>query len=274
MSLEEQVEKCKKIHDTLAEYWNWAYYNTPHSKCSWLLSEYVKRLKPDVEYRAPIMVREIEELLEQHRDDVFSILDVGCGVGGFLQRALSTLSEKYPQVEFKATGIDISSEMIDYALKNLHDLDVELICDSITDPDLKFKNEPFDAAILMATLSFYDDENAKEILCAIHGKLKRDGCLVVMDFARSYRWGGFNLFSKPLQKLTDMFFSHLIGESVHFTNRTEEQLKSLLNGTGFEVTRSYMSEKRSKLKGMLVIAAKKETTKQELPMELVVSTHA
>lgn len=235
------------------------------------MSEYVKQLKPDVERRVPVVIQEIEKLLEQCPDDSFSILDVGCGVGGFIHRAISSLPEKYPNIKLRASGIDISSEMIEYATKNLRGLDVELICDSITNPDLKFKNEPFDVAILMVTLSFYNDENAKELLRSIHDKLKRDGSLLAMDFAWSYKWAGLKLFSKPLHKLADMLFSHLIGEPFHFNNRTEDHLKALLNDSGFEVTRSYLSEKRSKMKGMLVIAARKETQKQELPRELVVS---
>ena len=270
LSLEEQVEKCQKIHDTLAEYWNWAYYNTPHGGCSWLLSEYVKQLKPDVERRGPIIIQELEEFVEQHRVNPFNILDVGCGVGGFIHKALSRLSEKHPETEIKATGIDISSKMIESALKNLRGLNVELVCDSITKRDLKLKNEPFDVAILMVTLSFYNDESAREILSAIHNKLKKDGCLMVMDFAWSYRWGSVRLFSKPLQKVTDMFFSHLIGESFHFENRAEDQLKALLNDAGFDVTKSYLSEKKSKFKGMLVIVARRETEMQELPAELEV----
>jgi len=257
LSSEEQTEKCSKIHDVLAEYWNWAYYDTPHSECSWLLAEYVKKLKPDVEHRVPPVIREIEELLEQARDNPFSILDVGCGVGGFIDRTISSLCEKYPNVQIKATGIDVSNEMIGYASENLHELDVELVCDNITNRYLKFKNEPFDVAVLMVTLSFYNDENAKEVLCAIHDRLKRDGHLVVMDFAWSYKWGNFTLFKKPLQKLTNMFFSHLIGEPFRFTNRTEDHLKALLSDTNFEVTKSYLSEKKSKMKGMLVIVAKK-----------------
>ena len=55
MSFDEQAEKCKKIHDSLAEFWNWAYYNTSHRDCSWLLAEYVKKLKPDVENRVPVL---------------------------------------------------------------------------------------------------------------------------------------------------------------------------------------------------------------------------
>jgi SAM-dependent methyltransferase len=264
LSLEEQTEKCQKIHDILAEYWNWAYYNTPHSECSWLTLEYVKQLKPDIERRVPVVIQELEQLLELQRGDSFSILDVGCGVGGFIQRALSTLSSKYPTIEFEATGIDMSSEMIDYASKNLHNLNVELVCDSITNRDLKFKNEPFDAAVMMVTLSFYNDENAKDVVCAIHDKLKRDGCLVLMDFAWTYKWQGAKLFSKPLQKVTDMFFSHLIGESFHFNTRTEDHLKVLLNDAGFETTKCYLSEKASMMRGMLVIDAKKQDSKMDL----------
>ena len=272
MSLEEQAEKCQKIHDTLAEYWNWAYYNTAHSDSSFLLAEYVKQLKPDVERRVPIVIEELEEILKEHRGNCFSILDVGCGVGGFIHKAMSRLSEKHPKIAFKATGIDISRKMIECALKNLRDLDVELICDNITKPDLKFKNEPFDVAILMVTLSFYNDENAKEILRAIRQKLKKDGCVIAMDFAWSYKWGSVRLFSKPLQKVTDMFFSHLIGESFHFENRTEDHLKDLFIKSGFDLTKSYLSEKKSTFKGMLVIAARKETQLQEISVESVIAT--
>jgi len=218
-----------------------------------LLGEYVKRLKTDVQNRIPIMLQEIEELVEQNPRNTFNILDVGCGVGGFIQRVIVSLTEKYPNIKLRASGIDISSEMINYAKKNLSDFDVELVCDTITNPSLRFKNEPFDAAIIMATLSFYRDENAKEILCAIHKKLKHNGWLTVLDFVKSYRWRDFTFLKKPLQRLTDMFFSHLIGESVHFNTRTKDQLEAILNDTGFRVTKSDLSDEKSKLKGMLVI---------------------
>ncbi len=258
MSLDEEVTKCGKIHDVLAEHWNWAYYDTPHGDCSWLLAEYVERLKEDVERRVPVMLKELEELVEEYPSDPFSILDVGCGVGGFLHGALILLSKKHKEVEFETTGIDISSEMIDYAKVNLQSTGIELVCDSITNPRLKFKNEPFDAAIVMVTLSFYNDENSREILDAIHKKLKDGGFLLIMDFAWTYIWSGFKLFSKPLQSLTDTFFSHLIGESFHFKNRTEDELKTLIEEAGFEVKKAYQSEKTSKMKGMLVIRAQKK----------------
>jgi len=256
LSLNEEVEKCSKIHDSLAQHWNWAYYNTPYGKCSWLLGEYVKRLKSDVENRVPIMLHEMEELIEQNPRHTFNILDVGCGVGGFIQRAIVSLTKKYPNIKFRVSGIDISSEMINYAKKNLSDFNAELICDNITNRSLKFKNEPFDVAIIMATLSFYSDENAKEILRAIHNKLKHDGWLTALDFVKSYRWRDFTFLKKPLQKLTDMFFSHLIGESVHFNTRTKDQLETLFNDVGFRVTKSCLSDEKSPLKGMLAIRAR------------------
>ena len=258
MSLEEEVTKCSKIHDVLAEHWNWAYYDTPHGECSWLLAEYVERLKEDVERRVPVMLKELEELVEEYTSDSFSILDVGCGVGGFLHSALVLLSKKHEEVEFKTTGIDISREMIDYAKTNLQDTGIELVCDSITNKQLKFVNEPFDVAILMVTLSFYNDENSMEILRAIHDKLKDGVFLLILDFAWTYIWSGFKLFSKPLQSLTDTFFSHLIGESFHFMNRTEDELKELISEAGFDVKRAYLSEKKSKMKGMLVIRAQRK----------------
>lgn len=255
MSMEEEIENCGRIHDILAEHWNWAYYDTEHNDTSWLLGEYVQRLKEDVENRVPVIIKELEEILAQKKRDSFSILDVGCGVGGFLQTALFTFKERYPKINFKASGIDISKDMINYAKENLKGLDVELVCDSIAARNLKFKNEPFDIAILMVTLSFYNDENAKKILLSIHDKLREDGLIVVMDFAWSYKWSNFALFSKPLQKLTDTFFSHLLGESFHFSNRTQDQLTTLLSENGFEVLKCYLSEKKSNMKGMLVIRA-------------------
>jgi SAM-dependent methyltransferase len=255
MSLEEEVENCSRIHDILAEHWNWAYHDTEHSDTSWLLGEYVKRLKEDVENRVPVIIKELEEILDQKKRGSFSILDVGCGVGGFLQTALFAFKERYPKINFKASGIDISRDMIDYAKENLKGLNVELVCNSITARNLRFMNEPFDIAILMVTLSFYNDENAKKILLSIRDKLKKDGLIVVMDFAWSYKWSDFTLFSKPLQKLTDTFFSHLLGESFHFSNRTQDQLTTLLTDNGFEVVKCYLSEKKSNMKGMLVIRA-------------------
>lgn len=257
MSLDEELSKSSRIHDVLAEHWNWAYYDTPHGDCSWLLAEYVERLKQDVESRVPVIMNELEDLLSQHPEKEYAILDVGCGVGGFIHTAIRELGQKFEGVDFRATGIDISQEMIDYARVNLQDSGVELVCDSITNQDLEFRNEPFDVAIMMVTLSFYNDENSKEILRSIHSRLKEGGFLVVMDFAWTYIWSGFRLFAKPLHSLTDTFFSHLIGESFHFTNRTEDELKELMEETGYEVAKSYLSEKTSKMKGMLVIRARK-----------------
>lgn len=269
MSLDEQAEKCMKIHDSLAEFWNWAYYNTDTRDCSWLLAEYVKKLKPDVENRVPIMVKEIEEILQQYSGNVFSLLDIGCGVGGFLHKLILTIPKQYPEVQLKMSGIDISNEMITYAKQNLDDYNIELICGNIGDNNLSLINEPFDAAILMVTLSFYNDEGAEQILHAIHDRLKQGGNLVVMDFAWSYKWKNFKLFAKPLQRLTDMFFSHLIGESFHFANRTEDHIKKLLANTGFEISRSYLSEIKSKMKGMqIIVASKKPIIEESVDMAL------
>ena len=256
MSLEEETVKCGKIHDILAEHWNWAYYDTPHGQTSWLLAEYVERLKGDVEKRVPVILNEIEEIAKERKEGEISLLDVGCGVGGVLHQSYNLFAETYPKLKFKATGIDISKSMIDYAIENLKDTDIDLVCSSITSRDLVFKNEPFDIAIVMVTLSFYNDAGASEILGAIRKKLSEGGILLILDFAWSYMWSGFNLFSKPLQKITDTFFSHLLGESFHFNNRTEEELMKLVTDAGFEVERAYLTEDKSKMKGMLVIRAR------------------
>jgi hypothetical protein len=69
-------------------------------------------------------------------------------------------------------------------------------------------------------------------------------------------WSGFNLFSKPLQKITDTFFSHLLGESFHFNNRTEDELKTLVTDASFQIERAYLTEEKSKMKGMIAIRAR------------------
>ena len=256
MSLEEETVRCGKIHDILAEHWNWAYYDTPHGQTSWLLSEYVERLKGDVEKRVPVILNEIEEIAVERKEGTISILDVGCGVGGVLHQSNKLLTENFPNLKLKATGIDISKSMVDYAIENLRDTDIELVCDSITSKELVFENEPFDIAIVMVTLSFYNDVGAYEILEAIRDKLNKGGILLILDFAWSYMWGGFNLFSKPLQKITDTFFSHLLGESFHFNNRTEDEIKALVTDSGFQIERAYLTEEKSKMKGMIVIRAR------------------
>jgi len=256
MSMEEETTKCGRIHDILAEHWNWAYYDTPHGQTSWLLAEYVERLKVDVEKRVPVILSEIESIAKERREGTVSLLDVGCGVGGVLHQSEIMFSESFPNMKLKATGIDISSSMVDYAKENLSHTDIELVCDSITNKELVFENEPFDIAIVMVTLSFYNDVGASEILSSIREKLNGGGILLILDFAWSYMWSGFNLFSKPLQKITDTFFSHLLGESFHFNNRTEEDLAKLVTDAGFEIERAYLTEEKSKMKGMLVIRAR------------------
>ena len=106
-----------------------------------------------MERRVPVMLKELEELVEEYPSDSFSILDVGCGVGGFLHGALILLSKKHQEVEFKTTGIDISREMIDYAKTKLQYTGIELVCDSITNQRLKFKNVVIPPTVLELSVS-------------------------------------------------------------------------------------------------------------------------
>ncbi|UCE96182.1 MAG: class I SAM-dependent methyltransferase [Candidatus Bathyarchaeota archaeon] len=260
MITDEEVEKCRKIHETLAEHWSGAYYDSEQNDTSWLLGEYVKQLKTDVKDRVLIMFHEVENIIQEFPHEAFSILDVGCGVGGFIHHTLSKLIKDYPKIEFRTSGIDISNEMITYASKNLADFNVELVNDDIMNPYLKLENEPFDVAIIMSTLSFYSDTKVGDLLRSINGKLKNGGLLLVMDFSSSYNRRGFPIINKPLGKLTNMLFSHLINEPFHFRNRTKAHLESLFSDTGFNVVKSYLTEELSepKLEGVLVIKAQTE----------------
>ncbi len=254
-----EVEKCRKIHDNVAPLWNWAYYGDESELTpTWPYSEYSQEIRKGSDNRVPVVIAEINQILQLFPQNHFSILDVGCGVGGFIDRALIALTEEHPDVGFEVTGIDISEGMINLAQSNLSKYsNVKLICDDITNPYLQFDYMPFDVATLMTVLPFYSDKYAKEILLAIRNALKEDGHLLVTDFAWSYEWGGFTIFSKPLKELGDVFFSYISGHSVHMNWRSKEKLENLINSNGFRVERSYSTRKRFKMKTIQVIVAKR-----------------
>ena len=257
VSLEEDTDKVNRIHDTIAQYWNWAYYNEPYpSEASWLLGECMKSIKSDIEPRAMATLFEVEEFMKEHPQSFLSILDVGCGPGGFINKTIAHFSEKHPQMKLSICGLDISKEMITYAKQHVKDPNVELLCETITNPTLKLKREPFDLATMVFILCWYNDENARKILEATRQKLRPNGTLILMDFSRSYApWKGLNFYSKTMDKMADMMWTGVLGEQFHLHKRVPKQLEALLKDAGFEMVTCYPTEKIGIKKGMLVIRA-------------------
>ena len=260
-SLEEDTDKVNRIHDTIAQYWNWAYYDEPYqSEASWLLNECMKSIKSDVEPRASATLVEIDEFLKQHSGNSLSIIDVGCGPGGFISKTITHFKEKYPTMKLAICGLDISKEMIGYAKQHVNHPNVELLCETITNPTLKLKKEPFDLAVMIFILPWYNDDNARKILSATRQKLKKNGTLILMDFAHSYSpWKGLNFYGKTMDKMADMMWTGVLGEQFHLYKRHPDEIEALLKDAGFEVVTSYPTEKRGRKKGMLVVRAAAKT---------------
>jgi len=260
--LEEDIDKVNRIHDAIAQYWNWAYYD---ERCptdpSWLLNECMKSIKSDLEPRASATMVEIEEFLKEHPHNSLSIVDVGCGPGGFIQKIITYFSEKYPDIKLAICGLDVSEEMIRYAKKHVTDPRIELLCESITNPTLKMKKEPFDLAIMIFILPWYDDENAKRILLATRHRLKPNGTIILLDFSHAYSpWRGLNFFSKTMDKMADMMWTGVLGEKFHLNKRYPGQIEALLKDAGFDAVSSWSTENRGRKKGMLVVRAMAKPT--------------
>ena len=255
--LEEGIDKVNRIHDAIAQYWNWAYYDERcPSEASWLLGECMKSIKSDIEPRASATLAEIEEFLREHPHDSLSIVDIGCGPGGFIQKTIAYFSDKHPQTKLAICGLDISQEMIRYAKKHVTDPCVELLCESITNPALKMKEEPFDLAIMIFIIPWYDDENAKRILSAARQRLKPNGTIILLDFSQEYSpWKGLNFYSKTMDKMSDIMWTGVLGEQFHVQKRYPDKIQALLRDAGFEAVTCYPTEKKGRKKGMLVVRA-------------------
>jgi len=91
-----------------------------------------------------------------------TLLDVGCGRGGFMQRMISD--------DVKCKGVDLSSVMVDEC--KAQDLDAE--CIDVADVD-----GTYDAVVsIFDVLNFMDKEALVKFLDAISTKLNDDGIFI------------------------------------------------------------------------------------------------
>ncbi len=99
---------------------------------------------------------------ELDEKDVKTLLDVGCGRGGFMQRMISD--------GVKCKGVDLSSLMVDECLEQ--GLDAE--CIDVADVDGKY-----DAIVsIFDVLNFMDKEALEKFLNAVATKLNDDGIFI------------------------------------------------------------------------------------------------
>jgi cyclopropane fatty-acyl-phospholipid synthase-like methyltransferase len=94
--------------------------------------------------------------------EVKTLLDVGCGRGGFLERALAK--------EIEAKGCDLSSVMV----QACQDKNLDVTCSSVAEVD-----GSFDAVVaIFDVLNFITPEELEDFLDAVADKLEDDGVFI------------------------------------------------------------------------------------------------
>ena len=124
-----------------------------------------------------------KSIIQQVISKQWSVLDGGCGTGEF-----STLFQKA-----KYTGIDSSERFIEYA-KRKHEKEF-VRADAAR---LPFKNERFDAGLIIGVLHHFPDRKAREVLKEVKRVLKRKGVLLVMEDVPPW---GFNPLGRIVHAL-------------------------------------------------------------------------
>ncbi|MDI5950279.1 class I SAM-dependent methyltransferase [Flavobacterium yafengii] len=117
------------------------------------------------------------------------ILDLGCGPGHH--------SKYFSNLDFKVTGIDLSSEMIKLAKKEFADVNFKVM-DIL---DLDFEKNSFDGIWASASLLHIPKNHIKLILNKIKDALINDGILYISlkegkgsELFNDIRYGGVNKF--------------------------------------------------------------------------------
>ena len=124
---------------------------------------------------------------ELDEKDVKTLLDVGCGRGGFMQRMISD--------GVKCKGVDLSSFMIDKCLEA--GLDAECI-------DVSDVEGSYDAVVsIFDVLNFMDKEALEKFLNAVASKLNDDG-IFIADI--NTRYGFSDVAEGSMSKETDKEF--------------------------------------------------------------------
>lgn len=130
----------------------------------------------------------IFDYLPEISGESIHILDLGCGTG----KSLIKLAEHFPKANI--TGLDASKEMITKALPKVRAYNRIKIIQSSYHSFLP-KKEYYDIILCSYSLSMFG--NSHEFLTKIHDSLKKNGCIVVVDFDNTplyffEKWMNFN----------------------------------------------------------------------------------
>lgn len=103
-----------------------------------------------------------------------NLLDLGCGTG----LELKEIFKRFP--DLIVTGIDLTREMLDKLKHNFPDKEMNLICGSYFDVDLK-RNE-YDCAVSFQTMHHFEHEAKIGLYQKIFAALKSDGRYIECDY--------------------------------------------------------------------------------------------
>ena len=131
-----------------------------------------------------------------------NILDVGCGTGAHL--------ELYQRYKCNLYGLDLSLSMLNVARERLGDT-AQLDLGDAT--DMPYEDEKFDLVISMLSLHEMSPETRSAVLNEIKRVLKKDGCILLIDFHP----GPYQRLQGWVSKLI-IFFSELAAGREHFRN--------------------------------------------------------
>lgn len=106
------------------------------------------------------------------------ILDVGCGTGNF--------SVKLAKMGCKVTGIDISKEMLNVAIKKSEEQNLDIEFFNMDLYDLKFDDNSFDAVFSMTAFEFVED--VPRALKELFRVVKKDGQVLIGTIAGNSSW--------------------------------------------------------------------------------------
>lgn len=107
------------------------------------------------------------------------VLDVGCGTGNF--------SIKLANKGCDVTGIDISDEMLNIAIKKIAEQNLDIKFHNMDLYDMKFEDNSFDAVFSMAAFEFVED--ATKALEELFRVVKKGGQIFIGTIARNSSWG-------------------------------------------------------------------------------------
>ena len=185
------------------------------------------------------------EMAKQLPEGIESLLDLGCGTG----LELDEIFKRFPTL--RATGIDLTREMLDALLVKHPDKSLTLICDDYFTAD--FTGAPFDAAISFETLHHFTKEAKQALYKKVFDALTPDGIYIECDYMAKDDAEEAALLAECERLRREQNLS--ADEFYHFDIPcTVENQKKLLNGAGFAQV-----EEIFRIGGTVLLVARKHT---------------